>query len=381
VNLDKMLMRCAVFAAALLAGAPAALAQLNVSAEEWSKIVAAAKQEGQVTVWGEAGAPRRAFWKDAFEKANPGIKVELFQASRNAERDARYQRELQAGLAKVDVFVGGSAGAWGLLQPQGILQPMKPFLRPQILDPKVWLLGDTLWLDKDRQYMLISDYLAVPAVTVNAAVGEGDLKSWDDLLDPKYDGKIVMLDPRSSGLGFSTSLFFYYSENLGPDFLARLYAHGRVVFSPDERQNVDWLDSGKMLVGISANPVQVAQLQALGSKIRAVYSLTAKGKLVGNVSSTDGILFLPKLGADPLPHPHAMEVYVDWFYSKAGQQAMADSLGTPSYRNDVDLSRISPLALRKSGVDYMNMNAESLVAGASIAKMRAAVAAALNAPQ
>jgi iron(III) transport system substrate-binding protein len=369
----------AALAAALLAssGQRVAQAQLTVSDAQWNKIVAAAKEEGQVIVWGETGEARRLFRKDAFEKANPGIKVDLFQAARAAERDTRFLREMQAGVAKVDVMVGGSAGALGIVKAAGGLQPVKPYLRNRILDPKVWTLGQPLWMDFGHEYMLISDYWAYPLLTVNAQVTRDSVATWDDLLDPKYDGKIVMLDPRSSGIGLSFGLFVYYHELLGPDYFRRLFAHGRVVFNPDERQNAEWVDSGKMLMAFVENPTETDALQKLGSKIYTVAAPKAKGKAIGNVSSTDGILFIPNL--HPLPHPNAMMVYVNWFYSQAGQQAMVDIQHTNSYRNDVDAGVVPSFGKRHPGIDYTNMNDERFVAGPSLQKMREALTAAINA--
>jgi iron(III) transport system substrate-binding protein len=362
------------FAAGLLADVPAR------ADADWDKVVASAKQEGQVIVWGEVGATRRAFWKDAFEKENPGITVDLFQTPRAIERDSRYQREREAGIASVDLFVGGSAGVIGRIKPLGYLQPIRPFMKPEILDDKVWMLGAPLWLDHEKEYMLISDYQTAIQAAVNSSVGEKDLQSWEDLLDPKYDGKIVMGDPRSSGPSFAMGLFIYYETHLGADFFRRFFAHGRVVFQPDTQQAVEWIDSGRMLVGLGPNAVQVATVQELGGKIRTISSLKAKGKPVAFVLSSDGILILTKLGeTKPLPHPNATKVYINWFYSKAGQQAMVNTLKEPSYRKDVDLSAAPTTTIRQPEVEYVNMNDERFVLGDAAQKMRDDLTAAVNA--
>ncbi len=347
--------------------------------EAWDKVVAAAKQEGNVIVWGEVGAARRAFLKNSFEKENPGITVDLFQAPRNVDRDSRYLRERQAGVASVDLFVSGSGGMTARVKPLGYLQPIRPLMKPEFLEDKLWLLGAPLWLDHEKEYMLIGDYQAVIQAVVNGAVGDKDLQSWEDLLDPKYDGKIVMEDPRSSGPGFATGLFIYYEPHLGPEFFRRFFAHGRVVFQPDQQQAVEWVDSGRMLVGISPNAVQVTTVQKLGGKLRTLSALKAEGHPVAFVLSSDGILMLPNLGDNkPLPHPNAARVYVNWFYSKAGQQAMVNTLKVPSYRTDVDLSAAPQVNIRQPDVEYLNANDERFVSGDAVQKMREAVTAAVN---
>ncbi len=338
----------------------------GASAQEWNRIVEAAKAEGEVIVWTQVGEDRRRFYKDAFEKAYPGIRVNLFQAPQSAERDARFLQEWQAGVAKVDVMIAGSAGVNARIKPVGGLQPLRPLLRPDILDPAVWRLG-ILWVDKEQQYMLMSDTSVYPPVTVNHSIAENEIQSWEDLLHPRYKGKIVQTDPRSSGPGFAAGLFMYYNPDLGPEFMRELYNKG-VVFSPDERQNAEWIDSGRMLIGISARPQEVEALRKIGGTLRIVPVLKVKGRPEAFFQGSDGILFVPNL--DPLPHPNAARVYVNWFYSRDGQQAMADILQLPSNRVDVDLSNVPQYTIPQRGVEYTNMNEERFTSTESVQQMR-----------
>jgi iron(III) transport system substrate-binding protein len=347
------------------AGTPAISAN-SVADEEWNKVVEAAKAEGEVIVWTQVGEDRRRFYKDAFERAYPGIRVNLFQAPQSAERDARFLQEWRAGVAKVDVMISGSAGVNARIKPEGGLQPLRPLLRPEILDPAVWRLG-ILWVDKEQQYMLMSDTSVYPPVTVNHTIAESELQSWEDLLNPRYKGRIVQTDPRSSGPGFAAGLFMYYHPDLGPEFVRELYNKG-VIFSPDERQNAEWIDSGRMLIGISARPQEVEALRKIGGTLRIVPVLKIKGRPEAFFQGSDGILFVPNL--DPLPHPNAARVYVNWFYSREGQQAMADILQLPSNRVDVDLSNVPQYTIPQHGVEYTNMNEERFTSTESVQQMR-----------
>ncbi len=256
-----------MFAAALvLASSQMAPAQ----SDDWNKVVAAARQEGQVIVWAQAGEQSRKFWKDAFEKDNPGIKVELFQASNSSERDTRVLRERDAGVFKADVLVAGSGGMIGRLKPAKAIQPLLPFMRPDILDSKNWLNSAPVWVDNEKQYVLIADLPAgTPAIT-NPAIPEGEIRDWDDLLSPQYDGKIISLDPRQSGLAFAYSLFMYTNPDLGPGYVEKFYKGGRVVFTPDQRQIAEWVDSGRMQVGFALRESEIAPILQIGSKIRVL---------------------------------------------------------------------------------------------------------------
>jgi iron(III) transport system substrate-binding protein len=355
--------------AAAASGAAAASAAagppIQVNQANWQQIVDAAKKEGGVVVWGENGQPGREFEKDAFEKAYPDIKVELFQANSSAERDQRYVQEYKAGVAKVDVLISGSAGVNATVKPQGLLQDVRPYLLPEVLDPKTWRDGKIYWVDQEKKFMLHSDTNVYPVV-VNKSVDDKDIQNYSDLLNPKWKGKIVMTDGRESGGGFSEALFFYYA--IGKDFFDKFYGSGGVVFSADQRKNVEWVDQGRMMINLQARNQEIEPLRKLGSTFKTLPPMKQDGKPLEKFSGSSGILFLPNL--NPLPHPNAAVVYANWFYSKAGQQAMVDIIATPSNRADVDMRKVPEYSIPKSGVEYLNMNDQMFTDTTRVKEMR-----------
>jgi iron(III) transport system substrate-binding protein len=325
---------------------------------DWDKVVEAAKKEGEIIVWAQASDSSRKFWKDAFEKDNPGIKVNLFQPSNTAERDTRVLREWEAKVLKVDVFVAGSAGMVARLKPAGILQPVKPFLRDDTLDGKNWIGGAPVWVDLEKQYVMIADLPAgVPAIA-NESVDINAIKNWTDLLDPKWDGKIISLDPRQSGQTYAFTLFLNASKDLGPDFVRKFFKGGRVVFTNDQRQIGEWVDSGRMMLGFALREPEIRSLLSVGSKIKTLPALMAGGVPQTITVGSDSSLSVVNL--NPLPHPNAVRVYANWIYSKAGQQAMVDATGLFSTRVDVDTSKLPDRVKQKVGVKYTNANDENL---------------------
>jgi iron(III) transport system substrate-binding protein len=343
---------------------------------DWAKVVEDAKKEGEVVVWGAAGESQRRFWKDSFEKDNPGIKVTLFQPATTADRDARVQRELEAGILKTDVLVAGGAGMVSRLKPAKALQPLKPFMRADILDGKNWVGGEAAWVDLDKQFVLIADLPAGRPGITNESIPEGAIKTWDDLLDPKYDGKIISLDPRSSGMAFAFGLFMNQSPELGPDYVKRFFKGGRVVFTQDQRQISEWVDSGRMLIGFAVRENEIADLLNVGSKIRVLPPLTAKGLAQSITTGTDSSTSIPNIPA--LPHPNAAKVYVNWMFSKQGQQAMVDVVKVFSVRTDVDQSALNARVKQIPGVRYTNANVEGFSSPENAKAMRDNVAAAMQ---
>ena len=72
-----------------------------------------------------------------------------------------------------------------------------------------------------------------------------EIKSWWDLLNPKWKGKLVMNDPRGLG-NVGSWRFLYFDDDLGAKYLRRLVAEMDVVFAQDERQMMDWLAAGNI---------------------------------------------------------------------------------------------------------------------------------------
>lgn len=361
-------MVCACLAIATLASTP------GWSQDDWGQVVAAARKEGEVIVWSQAGEERRRFLKDAFEKDNPGITVRLFQAASSSQRDSRFIQERKAGIFKADVFVGGGASATARLLPEKLIRPMKPLLRAETLDPKRWLTKEAPWMDLAKEHIIVSDVLAYPAATVHKSVT--DLTTYEQLLEPRFDGKIVMPDPRKSGSGFSFTVHAYHEPLLGGDYLRRFFARNRVVFVQDDRQNAEWVDSGRALVGINIRPTETEALQKIGGSLRIVGDLTSKGEKIGNSLGSDGAIFVPAI--DPLPNPNAARVYLNWFLSKPGQQALVDIIGIGSNHAEVDQSRVSRWAKPRPGVRYLNLMTEPLNTDAAVNKMRQIVTDAID---
>src|SRR5258708_7602618 len=156
---------------------------------DWQKVVDDAKKEGHLLVATYAGTGYRKVM-DAFEAAYPGITVDQtpFQSS---SRDffPRYFQERQAGLYQWDILLVPATEPLVQAVPVGAIDPIRPLIvRPDVLDDKNWSDGfEGGFLDKGKQY----DY----AITRRRSqslwhdtnqVKEGEIKSYKDLLHPKW---------------------------------------------------------------------------------------------------------------------------------------------------------------------------------------------------
>jgi ABC-type glycerol-3-phosphate transport system substrate-binding protein len=106
--------------------------------ETWGKVLADAKKEGKVVVFGPPGEFIRQAFVEGYKKAYPDIELE-FSAARSGEQAVKLQSERDAGIYSVDVFVGGPTTANFQLKPMGALDPIRPSLiLAEVADLKYW---------------------------------------------------------------------------------------------------------------------------------------------------------------------------------------------------------------------------------------------------
>src|SRR5207253_10986455 len=75
-----------------------------------------------------------------------------------------------------------------------------------------------------------------------------EFKSYWDLVNPKWKGKIEARDIREAGPGAGNTRFFYYHTELGPPFIRKLFGEMDLTLFRDFRQGPDWLATGKFAI-------------------------------------------------------------------------------------------------------------------------------------
>jgi iron(III) transport system substrate-binding protein len=102
-----------------------------------------------------------------------------------------------------------------------------------VLDPALWWEGKHWYVEPERKFILINEgSVSGFSITYNTQLAKpGEFKSYWDIFQPKWKGKIVSLDARDPGFGASELRFVYYHPELGPEFIRRLYGEMDIVFS------------------------------------------------------------------------------------------------------------------------------------------------------
>jgi ABC-type Fe3+ transport system substrate-binding protein len=220
----------------------------------------------------------------------------------------------------------------------GILDPIEPmFILPEVKDTKQWF-GGHIWLDNVKRYVYGFQAFRSDNFWYNTTLlNPDDLRSFDDLLLPKWKGKIGYLDPRSGGGGSATWAFFLKTK--GEEFLRKLAAQDLLI-SRDQRQLADMIAKGKVPFTIGLSYYTFAPFLKAGLPIKPLSDM----KEGSYTSCGSGALTVVKSS----PHPNATKVFINWLLSKEGQEVYSKAMGQATRRLDVETKSLADVGSRAS---------------------------------
>ncbi|HEY2989266.1 MAG TPA: extracellular solute-binding protein [Candidatus Binatia bacterium] len=313
-------MLTALLTGAVFAAAPA-------WQEEWERALEAAKKEGKVSVIGPPGADRRDALTIGFEKKY-GISVD-YHADSGAGILPRLSAERKAERYLWDVVVTGTTTGLENLIPARVLDRLEPnFIQPEVKDPRQWRNGALEFLDPGRQVLVMTPFQRGTLFVNSTLANSKEFKSYKDLLDPKWKGKIVADDPRKSGPGQATFTFFFLHPELGAKFI-RAFAGQGLTLLKDYAQEVNMVGQGRYPVGVGLSDSLAEQRAKQGVPVEIVDIRQLREG--SDTSPASGGLSI----FNRAPHPNAAKVYINWLLSKEGQTIYARATGYISNRLDV----------------------------------------------
>jgi iron(III) transport system substrate-binding protein len=300
------------------APAPTSAAPAQSGQTEWDQLVAAAQKEGKVVVSGPP-APDASTKLPAAFKERFNIELE-YLGGNSSQLAARIQAERAAGQYTIDVSLGGPDTVYGTFLPNKWLDPLKPVLiLPDVVDPKVWPTGAPWFRDPGGDTSLQLFNTVAPVGYLNTSlVSPDELKTIDDLLNPKWQGKIASYDPSVNGGGLAVASAFYVTK--GRDWSARLYQGQKVAFSRDYSQVADWVAHGSYPIVIAITHQYLIQYYQAGLPLNELNFPDVPPTTTGNF----GLINL----WNNAPHPNAAKALADLFLSEKYLQASGD-LGYP----------------------------------------------------
>ncbi len=314
--------------------APAAMKAAVAGAEgeqKWQTALAGAKAEGKLTIYGSAlGAQFRSVITPKL-KENFGINLDIISGAQ-AEMLNKITLEGQSGVRNVDMTLFSPTAYIDFLKPKGLVAPLDQYLvLPRVRDNKSWLNGKFPMFDRDGTVIaLTSAYFSY--ILVNTQVVKDEIRSYRDLLNPKWKGKIVMFDPAGGPGPGETFVNFFIPRIMGAEggekYLREL-AKQDIVFVRDQRQLTEWVAKEKYPVGIAVTTTIVGDFVKAGAPVSFVRP--QEGGLLAVAASCLAMI-------NKAPHPHAATVFLNWVLTDEGQRLFAEAYNAPPRRLGVPYS-------------------------------------------
>jgi iron(III) transport system substrate-binding protein len=289
---------------AFVAGAGSlALAGLAARAEAQDPRVDAAKKEGKVVWYTSLVLPSAEKVAKLFEAAHPGVKVEVHRTG--SERIlSRVMQELQANIKNVDVVHTSDAGHFVLLKSKNLLLKHTP-AGVDAFPPS--------FKDKDGFYYGLRATVSVIAYNTKVLPAAEAPKTWKDLLDARWKGKMVTAHPGYSGV-------------IATHVLALVKAYGWDYFKALAQNRLMLVQSANDPSGVVASGER--QVAANGGDY-SFYQIKKKGNPVETVYPKEGVPLIvsPTAITSFAPHPNAARLFTDFTFGLDVQQVLADSEG------------------------------------------------------
>ncbi|UGA43414.1 extracellular solute-binding protein [Bradyrhizobium quebecense] len=290
-------------------------------------LVAAATKEGKLVFYSSMDLPVGEKLGKAFETAYPGISVQI-ERSGSERLFQRVAQEFDANIHAADVVNSADASHFIPWKKSGWLMPFVPedvarHFPDGYRDPDGMAVTTRLWLSSI-------------AYNTNLVKAEDAPKSFADLLDPKWAGKMVKGHPAYSGTIMTTT--FQIVRELGWPYLEKL-SKQRVMQVQSSTDPPKKLSLGERAVMADGNEYGIVLLKEAGQPVEPVYPTEG----TPTISGPTGIF----AGA---PHPNAARLFQAWLHTRETQQFFVDFTGQYSVH-----AQVQPKAGRRKLADIKLM--------------------------
>jgi iron(III) transport system substrate-binding protein len=252
-------------------------------------------KEGQVTWYTSADLQLAEKVGKAFEQKFPGIRARVERAG--GERIfSRVAQEYASGLRVPDAVSTGDAAQFLAWKRQNLFAPYVPedvarHIPAQHRDP-------------DGLYATVRSSLCVIAYNTEMVQRQEAPKSFADLLDPKWKGKIVKAHPSYSGTVMTST--YQMVRELGWPYLEKL-AQQQVLQIQSATDTPKKIVLGERPLMADGNESNVLLLKEAGDPIEVVYAAEGTPSIVQ-----------PSAIFAAAPHPHAARLFQSYLFSIEG---------------------------------------------------------------
>jgi iron(III) transport system substrate-binding protein len=289
------------------------------------ELIEAARKEGKLSYYSALELNVAERLGKAFEAKYPGIAVRVERSG--AERIyQRIAQEQGSGINAVDVA--------NSTDPAHYLDwKSKDWLAPYLPDDVAKYFPQDQF-DPDGTYATSCAWMEAIGYNTNLVKPEDAPKSYADLLDPKWQGKIVKAHPGYSGAIMTAT--FVLSRDLGWSYFESL-AKQKVMQVQSAADPPKKLLLGERAVMADGNDYNLLLAKDEGKPVEVVYP--AEGA---------PLIIVPSGVFRSAPNPNAARLFQSFYLSVEGQQLLVDNYGLRSFHSQVkEKPGHSPLASLK----------------------------------
>ena len=270
-------------------------------------LIEAAKKEGQVVYYTSVDLPVAEKLAKAFEAKYSGISVRVDRTG--AERVfQRIGQEYSSGIHAVDVVNSSDASHFIVWKRDGLLAAYVP--------EDVAKFYPAEHKDTDGQFASWRLWLSIIAYNTTMVKAEDAPKSFADLLNPKWKGKIVKGHPGYSGTIMTAT--YELQRDLGWAFFEQL-AKQNVMQVQSSADPPKKLELGERAIQADGNEYNILQLRDAGRPVEPVYATEGSPVIVG----PNGIF-------KAAPNPNAAKLFQSFCFTREAQQLIIDVGGLRS---------------------------------------------------
>jgi iron(III) transport system substrate-binding protein len=271
------------------------------------ELIAAAQKEGKVVWYTSVDLPLAEKVARSFETKYSGIAVRVERSG--AERVfQRIGQEYASNIHAVDVVNSSDAAHVIVWKRDKLLEPHVPE------DVAKFYPADHK--DPDGMFASFRVWLSIIAFNSTLVKAEEVPKSFADLLDPKWVGKIVKAHPGYSGTIMTAT--YQMSRDLGWGYFEKL-AKQKIMQVQSSADPPKKLALGERAVMADGNEYNVFQLRESNQPVEPVYATEGSPLIVG-----------PNAVFRAAPNPNAARLLNSYMFSPEAQQLIIDVGGLRS---------------------------------------------------
>src|SRR3954465_15753270 len=270
-------------------------------------LIEAAKKEGKAVWYTAVDLPVAERIAKSFEAKYPGIDMRV-ERSGGERIFQRVGQEYASNIHAVDVLHSSDAAHFIVWKRDGILASYVP--------EDVAKHYPAEHKDPDGQFASFRVWLSIIAYNTNLVKAEDAPKSFADLLDPKWKGKIVKAHPGYSGTIMTAT--YQMQRDLGWTFFEQLAKQNimQVQSSADPPKK---LEIGERAVMADGNEYNIFQMKEAGRPVEPVYATEGSPMIIG----PNGVF-------KTSPNPNAAKLFQSFSLGREAQQLIIDVGGLRS---------------------------------------------------